>query len=95
MTMERKDVLRDYLDRLLVAVRDHQESFSESLAVQIEQQVRREWAGERSLIRKDPDREKRREAAAKELRRTGDVQQVKNKYGMSRSAVYGLFERKK
>lgn len=40
--MDRKDVLRDYLDRLLAAVR-----------------------------------EKRREAAAQELRRTGDVHQRK------------------
>lgn len=89
----RKDVLRDYLDRLIEAV-GQQEGFSERVAREIEKQVRHDWGGERPLIRKDPDREARREAAALDLQRGDGVQKVMKTHGISRTSVYALFKKR-
>ena len=89
-----KDVLRDFLERLIVALNDQPSTFSEDLARQIESGVRQEWAGERSLILKDPDREARRQAAAQDLRRGESIQQVRDKHGISRAGVYRLLKKR-
>lgn len=89
----RKDVLRDYLDRLIEAA-GQPEGFSERIARELEKKVRQEWAGERPLIRKDPDREARRESAALDLRRGEGVQAVMQKHGISRTSVYALFKKR-
>lgn len=88
----RKDVLRDYLDRLMDAV--ERQGFTESVAREIEKQVRHDWGGERPLIRKDPDREARREAAALDLQRGEGVHKVMQKHGISRTSVYALFKKR-
>lgn len=88
----RKDVLRDYLDRLMDAV--DRQGFSESVAREVEKQVRHDWGGERPLIRKDPDREARRAQASLDLQRGESVDKVMRTHGISRSAVYELFKKR-
>lgn len=88
----RKDVLRDYLDRLMDAV--DRQGFSESVAREVEKQVRHDWGGERPLIRKDPDREARRAQASLDLQRGESVHKVMRTHGISRSAVYELFKKR-
>lgn len=87
----KKDVLRDYLERLIHAMQ-HCETFDEKLARELERQCRQDWAGERPLIRKDPDRELKRHAASQDLRRGESIQQVQAKHGISRSLVYQLLK---
>lgn len=90
----RKDVLRDYLDRLIDAVDRHPQGFTESVAREIEKQVRHDWGGERPLIRKDPDREARRAQASLDLQRGDTVHKVMRTHGISRSVVYELFKKR-
>lgn len=91
----KNDVLRDFMERLLQEFNKHQcDGFSEDIVREVERQVRRDWAGERPLIRKDPDREERRAAAASDLRRGVPVQQVMSARGISRSALYRLYKDK-
>ena len=90
---EKKDVLRDYLDRLIEAVNDQQ--FSTDMARDLEKKVRREWAGERPLIRKYPDREERRVSARAALHGGDSVHQVMAQEGISRATVYRLFKKRR
>lgn len=89
-----KDVLRDYLDRLIDAMQQ-QDGFDASLAREIEKQVRQEWAGERPLIRKDPDREAKRQAASEDLRAGKSIDEVRQVHGISRSQVYNLLKNRR
>lgn len=48
---------RDILKRILERLREMEPSFTEEVAFQIEQQIRREYAGERIYIpKRDPER---------------------------------------
>jgi len=89
-----KDVLRDYMERMIAAVSKNPQDFGEAMICEIEQQVRKEWAGERSLIVKHPDREAKRAAAALDLRRGVPVQEVVSSHGISRALVYELMKKR-
>lgn len=89
----RKDVLRDYVDRLLDAVDRHPQGFTEAVAREVEKNVRHDWGGERALIRKDPDREARRAQATLDLQRGEPVHKVMQTHGISRTRVYALFKK--
>lgn len=88
-----KDVLRIFLERLIDACQQ-QEGFDQALARSIEQDVRHEYGGERVLIRKDQDRDERREAARQDLRRGVPIPDVQQKHGISRSSVYLLLKKR-
>lgn len=88
-----KDVLREFLERLIEACQQ-QDGFDEAVARSVERQLRHEYGGEQVLIRKDPDREARREAARQDLRRGLAVPEVQQKHGISRSSVYELLKKR-
>lgn len=90
----KKDVLRDYLERLIHAMQQ-QEGFDEAMARELERQCRQDWAGERPLIRKDPDRERRSHSAINDLRTGKSIEQVQQIHGISRSTVYRLLNNRK
>jgi hypothetical protein len=89
----KKDVLRDYMERLIEAMAQS-EGFDADLARQIEKQCRQDWAGERCLVRKEPDRELKRQAAHADLKAGAPVQTVMRTHGISRSVVYEILKRR-
>lgn len=89
-----KDVLREFLERLIDACQQ-QEGFDEAVARSVERQIRHEYGGEQVLIRKDPDREARRMAARQDLQRGLSVPEVQEKHGIGRSTVYDLLKKRR
>lgn len=82
---------RDILKRIIERLREIEPSFSEDVAVQIEQQIRQEYAGERVYIPKhDPDRR------AKVLKRFNgnNVDDVARQFGVHRVTVYRFLRRR-
>ncbi len=90
----KEDVLREFLNRLIDAYMRGPESFGETVMRSVEQEVRHDWAGTESLIRKDPDREHRRRAARAEIERGTPVREIVSKTGLSRTQVYALFKKR-
>lgn len=90
----KEDVLRDFLNRLVHAIQQTPDGFSETVIRQIERQVRNDWAGERPFIAKEPDREKRREVVMGELKRGTPVADISEKTGLSRRRIYELYRQK-
>lgn len=86
-----KDVLRDYLDRLIDAMQQ-QDGFDASLAREIEKQVRHDWAGERVLICK---KKYDSQAASADLRAGKSIDEVRQVHGISRSQVYNLLKNRR
>lgn len=88
-----KDVLREFLERLIDACQQ-QEGFDEAMARTIERQLRHEYGGVRAFIQKDPDREDRHEAARNDLKRGVPIPDVQQKHGICRSSVYKLLRKR-
>lgn len=88
-----KDVLREFLDRLIEASQQ-QEGFDEEMARSIERQMRHEYGGEQVLIRKDPDREVRHQSALQDVKKGVPIERVVSTHGISRSSVYRLLKKR-
>lgn len=84
------DILREFLDRLAAAEARHG-ALSTERAREIEAELRREYAGERSLIRKNPDRQKRRVEVLDDVKRGLKPDAAAKKHGVSRSLVYEIY----
>lgn len=89
----KQDVLRDFLERLVAAIHQHQDGFSETVIRQIERQVRNDWVGERCYIGKLPG-EQTRQAVEQEFRRGTPVRDIARRTGLGRSYVYELYKRR-
>lgn len=82
---------RDILKRIIERLREMEPSFSEDVAVQIEQQIRQEYAGERVYIPKhDPDR---REKLLKRFN-GHNVNDVAGQFGVHKVTVYRFLRRR-
>lgn len=94
MPVHSDDILRDFLARLVEAMAASSGGLEEGMAREIERQVRRDWAGTKTYIVSDPDRDARRQQAEAELARGRPVGEVNRKTGMSRQALYNLLKRR-
>ena len=82
---------RDILKRIIERLREMEPSLSEDLALQIEQQIRHEYAGERIYIQKrDPDR---REKLIKRFN-GHNISAVAGEFGVTRMTVYRSLRRR-
>lgn len=85
---------RDIIECLLQAVRDAQPSFSEELALQIEQQFRHEWGGEQvKIAKRAPLLRKAREKVLAEVGTKPD-REVAKENGISRRTMYRYLAKK-
>lgn len=81
---------RDILKRILERLREMEPSFTESLASEIERQIRQEYAGERVYIQKrDPDR---RDKLRKRF--NGNVSAASEEFGVTRMTIYRAIRKK-
>lgn len=88
------DIVRDILDRVAAALGEG-ESFSEQVALQIEQQIRHDWGGDRPYIAKvgehAQDEMSRRNAAILRDWQAGDrAPAIARKHGVSRARVWQI-----
>lgn len=90
--MRSADILRDFLARLLEAS-GSAGGIEESMAREIERQVRHDWAGTETYIAADPDRDLRRRQAEAELASGRTPGAVARRTGMPRSTLYKLLKR--
>lgn len=82
MNAERRDILSRILERL----REMQPSISEEMAVQLELQIRHEYAGEEVYIQKKTSETRRRRI--KRMFDGRNVEEVAVEVGVSRRSVY-------
>lgn len=82
---------RDILKRIIERLREMEPLFTEDVALQIEQQIRQEYAGERIYIQKrDPDR---REKLLKRFN-GHNINDMAGQFGIHRVTVYRSLRRR-
>jgi len=83
------DIIRD----IILRIQQLAPGFEESMAIELEREIRADWAGEKPYIAADPDREARRVAAQTQLARGRPVAEVASKTGLTRGGLYKLLKR--
>lgn len=87
------DIIRDFLDRVSSAIGS--ETFTDQIAINIEQQMRKDWGGDRPYIPKSSDADMtvvtRRDVAVRRDYRSGEsVSLIARRFGISRAMVYKI-----
>jgi transcriptional regulator of acetoin/glycerol metabolism len=88
-----KDLVRAILDQVLEMSRRAGGSFDESMALQIERQVRNEYGGDEVYIKRTAIREERKARALEEAKKTGRPVEAASRHGISRATMYRLLKR--
>lgn len=88
------DIVKDILVRVLEIAARGDGAFTESMAREIESQVRHEYGGTECYINKRPALDDRREKARVALDRGVPVKDVARSSGMSRATLYNLLKGK-
>jgi hypothetical protein len=81
MNDDPRDLIIDILDR----VKRRNEQFTDKMALEIEQEVRKEWAGERVYIGK-----RKAEIARAAHKQGADAKELQKRFGVSRSWAFRL-----
>lgn len=84
--MPDRDIAKDILRRVAEAC----PAITPELAAKIENELRRDWAGDRPYIRSHNDFPQRKAAAKQDLARGVPVAEVQRRHGISRSTIYVL-----
>lgn len=79
---------RDFVKFVLELVRDMQPSFTEDQALQIEQQIRHDWGGERPFIAKHAPRLRACREKVREQIGTKPDAEIIIEHGISRATLY-------
>lgn len=87
------DIIRDFLDRVAEALGP--ETFTDQLAVTLEQQMRSDWGGDRPYVPKSSDADlseiTRRDISIRRDHRAGEgVTFLSRRYGLSRKRIYQI-----
>lgn len=80
---------RDLIRAILLRVRERDEQFTEQMALQIEEEVRSEWAGERVYIGK-----RRAELARAAHKQGASAKDLQERFGIKRRWAYQITSRK-
>lgn len=84
----------DIVHRFMELLSQHQPSFSEEIAFQIERQIRHEYGGEETYIAKTPSEIKKRKEKALQAVKNGDKPvDAADRNGISRRTMYRLLEK--
>ena len=89
-----KDLVVFILEQVLELSRRAGGSFDESMALEIERQVRQEYGGDEVYIQRTPMRERNKKAALDGAKKTGRPLEAARRYGVSQSTMYRLLKKK-
>ena len=88
----RVDVIRDLIDRLLAAA--HRDgTLTESVAIEIEQQIRHEYKGKQIEISERPRRQLPAPAITADYLAGRPVEEITHRHGISRATLYRILKR--
>lgn len=86
------DIVRELIDRILEAS-TREGSFTESMALEIEQQFRHEFKGAECVISERPRRNVPPEAVQADYMSGKPVEQITSAHGISRATLYRLIKK--
>lgn len=89
------DIIVDMLNAILEAVKNNNGSFDQSVAVEIERQMKVKYGGDTPYIHKKTALVDKKKAAVEEVKKTGKPMVAAKRYGVSRSEIYRLLREKK